>query len=90
MCSSDLTTPISPRGAVSTTMVVREKLTGQPVPPSARAVVDLWRDFIDERSGERLAALDPERLERIGVHRGVHCATLISASRRCEKRIALA
>ena len=39
-------------------MVVREKLTGQPVPPSAQNVVKLWRDFIDERGGERFAALD--------------------------------
>jgi cobaltochelatase CobT len=39
-------------------LVVREKLTGKPVPPSAASVVDLWRDFIDERGGKRFAALD--------------------------------
>ncbi len=39
-------------------LVVREKLTGKPVPPSAANVVNLWRDFINERGGERFAALD--------------------------------
>ncbi len=39
-------------------LVVREKLTGKPVPPSAQNVVNLWRDFIDERGGTRFAALD--------------------------------
>ncbi|MGB8819134.1 MAG: cobaltochelatase subunit CobT [Rhizobiaceae bacterium] len=39
-------------------LVVREKLTGQPVPPSAQNVVNLWRDFIDERGAEKFAALD--------------------------------
>ncbi|MEF2071403.1 cobaltochelatase subunit CobT [Consotaella aegiceratis] len=39
-------------------LIVREKLTGRPVPPSARALVDLWRDFVDEKAStkfERLA-----------------------------------
>ncbi len=31
-------------------MVVREKLTASPWPPSAQNVVNLWRDFINERS----------------------------------------
>ncbi len=39
-------------------LVVREKLTGKPVPPSAANVVNLWRDFINERGGERFVALD--------------------------------
>jgi cobaltochelatase CobT len=39
-------------------LIVREKLTGQPVPPSAKNVVDLWRDFINERGAEKFAALD--------------------------------
>ena len=33
-------------------MLVREKITGRPPPRSAEAVVDLWRDWIEERAGE--------------------------------------
>lgn len=39
-------------------LLVREQITGLPVPPSARGVVDLWRDFITERGGDKFAALD--------------------------------
>lgn len=35
--------------------LVRERLTGQPPPPSARKLVDLWRPIIEEKAG---AALD--------------------------------
>ncbi|KQT85859.1 cobaltochelatase subunit CobT [Aurantimonas sp. Leaf443] len=38
-------------------LMVREKLTGRPVPPSARALVDLWRDFVEERAGEKFDKL---------------------------------
>ncbi|WP_075291437.1 cobaltochelatase subunit CobT [Pararhizobium arenae] len=31
-------------------LLVREKLTGRPVPKSAGKVVDLWRDFIEEKA----------------------------------------
>jgi len=40
-------------------LVVRERLTGQPPPPSARNVADLWRPWIEEKAGadlDRLAA----------------------------------
>ncbi|MCB1382440.1 MAG: cobaltochelatase subunit CobT [Notoacmeibacter sp.] len=43
-------------------MVVREKLTGQPVPPSARNMVNLWRGWIEDKAGGDLAALG-EKLE---------------------------
>ena len=33
-------------------MLLREKLTGRAVPRNAENVVDLWRDWIDERVGE--------------------------------------
>ncbi len=39
-------------------MVVREKLTGAPPPRSAAGFVDLWRDWIDEQAGEKIAELD--------------------------------
>jgi cobaltochelatase CobT len=38
-------------------LVVREKLTGRKVPVSASNVVNLWKDFIDERGGAALAEL---------------------------------
>jgi cobaltochelatase CobT len=46
-------------------LMVREKLTGAPPPPSARPLVDLWRPFVEERaqgSLERLiAAIDDQK-----------------------------
>ncbi|MEP0325098.1 cobaltochelatase subunit CobT [Bauldia litoralis] len=39
-------------------MIVRERLTGQPPPASSLKVVDLWRDWIEERAGESLDKLD--------------------------------
>lgn len=38
-------------------MLVRERLTGLATPPSARNVVDLWRDDIETRAGKELDAL---------------------------------
>ncbi|GGC78767.1 cobaltochelatase subunit CobT [Chelatococcus reniformis] len=38
-------------------MLVRERLTGLKPPPAAQKVVDLWRDFIEERAGDDLDAL---------------------------------
>ena len=32
-------------------LMVREKLTGRPVPPSGEAMVSLWRDFVEEKAG---------------------------------------
>ncbi|MCB1495581.1 MAG: cobaltochelatase subunit CobT [Bauldia sp.] len=39
-------------------MIVRERLTGKPPPESSRKVVDLWRDWIEERAGDDLERLD--------------------------------
>ncbi|ODN69866.1 Aerobic cobaltochelatase subunit CobT [Methylobrevis pamukkalensis] len=39
-------------------LIVREKLTGKAPPPSARALVDLWRKFVEDKAGgdfDRLA-----------------------------------
>ena len=41
-------------------MMVRERLTGQPPPPAAKKLVDLWRPFIEDRAGRGL-----DRLERL-------------------------
>ena len=38
-------------------LLVREKITGRPVPKSARKIVDLWRPFIEERAAADLARL---------------------------------
>ena len=43
-------------------LIVRERLTGQAPPAAARQLVELWRDFIEERAGQNLDRLD-EALE---------------------------
>ena len=43
-------------------MLVREKITGLKPPKSAEAVVDLWRDWIEERAGDSIENLG-ERLD---------------------------
>ncbi len=39
-------------------MMVRERLTGTPPPESARAMVDLWRPWVEEKAGEDFARLN--------------------------------
>ena len=41
-------------------MIVRERLTGENPPPTARKLVELWRPLIEERAGRNL-----DRLERV-------------------------
>src|SRR5271170_6770673 len=41
-------------------MIVRERLTGETPPATARKLVDLWRPLIEERAGRNL-----DRLERV-------------------------
>lgn len=38
-------------------LMVRERLTGRPVPPSARAIVDVWRDWIEDKAGPKFERL---------------------------------
>ena len=38
-------------------LMVRERLTGRPPPKSSRKVVELWRDWIEERAGKDLSRL---------------------------------
>jgi cobaltochelatase CobT len=38
-------------------LIVRERLTGKAPPESGRKVVDLWRDWIEERAGDDFARL---------------------------------
>lgn len=35
-------------------LLVREKLIGEPVPSTAQAILDPWRDYIEQRIGDRL------------------------------------
>ena len=39
-------------------LIVRERLTGAAPPATARAMVDLWRPWIEERAGRALARMD--------------------------------
>ncbi|MBM6593517.1 cobaltochelatase subunit CobT [Microvirga pudoricolor] len=38
-------------------LMVRERLTGQKPPPAAAKIVDLWRDFIEDKAGQDLNGL---------------------------------
>ncbi|MBO0905325.1 cobaltochelatase subunit CobT [Jiella sp. MQZ13P-4] len=38
-------------------LMVREKLTGRAIPDSARALVDIWRDFVEEKAGRNFDKL---------------------------------
>jgi cobaltochelatase CobT len=38
-------------------LMVRERLTGEPPPASSRAIVDLWREWIEDRGGDDLSRL---------------------------------
>lgn len=39
-------------------LIVRERLTGQKPPKSAQALVDVWRDWVEEKAGKSLSKLD--------------------------------
>ena len=38
-------------------LMVREKLTGRPAPKSGERVVDLWRDWVEEKAGDDIDGL---------------------------------
>ncbi|WP_062016610.1 cobaltochelatase subunit CobT [Aureimonas sp. AU4] len=38
-------------------LMVRERLTGRPIPKSAEALVDVWRDWIEGKAGDKLDRL---------------------------------
>ncbi|NWH07717.1 MAG: cobaltochelatase subunit CobT [Alphaproteobacteria bacterium] len=40
-------------------LMVRERLTGRPVPASAKKLVEAWRPWIEEKAGKDLERLDP-------------------------------
>ncbi|NJN52495.1 MAG: cobaltochelatase subunit CobT, partial [Gammaproteobacteria bacterium] len=43
--------------AIAVGLLVRERLTGRPLPPSAENVVRHWREYIDDRAGDDIEAL---------------------------------
>ncbi|WP_420559817.1 cobaltochelatase subunit CobT [Tepidicaulis sp.] len=43
--------------AEAVALMVREKLTGAAVPEGARALVDFWREWVDEKAGKDMARL---------------------------------
>jgi len=45
-------------------LMVREKLTGQKPPESARKFVNLWREYIDDKAGDAISALDNELIDQ--------------------------
>ncbi len=43
--------------SVAVGLIVRQRLTGRALPPSAENVVRFWRDFVEERAGQHIDAL---------------------------------
>ena len=35
-------------------LILREKLTGQPAPAASQPLVNLWRDWIEEKAGAKM------------------------------------
>jgi cobaltochelatase CobT len=50
-------------------LIIRERLTGAKLPPSAAAMVALWRDFIEEKAGSDLDRLVRSQLDQAGFAR---------------------
>ncbi|HWK45331.1 MAG TPA: cobaltochelatase subunit CobT [Stellaceae bacterium] len=57
---SDVTLPDAIR------LLAREQMTGEPPPPAARRVVELWRPYLEARVGKELAELDRSMFDQEG------------------------
>ncbi|MBY0612967.1 MAG: cobaltochelatase subunit CobT [Beijerinckiaceae bacterium] len=53
-------------------LLVRERLTGQRPPKAAQKIVDLWRDFIEERAGKDLDQLGSSLEDQRSFARAIH------------------
>jgi len=53
-------------------LMMRERLTGQAPPKSAEKVVELWRDFIEERSADELDSLSAQVEDQAAFAKGLH------------------
>jgi len=58
-------------------LMVRERLTGAPAPKNAQGVVDLWRQFVEERAGAELDRLSTSIEDQRAFGKAVH--SLLSA-----------
>ena len=52
-------------------LILREKLTGQAVPPSARVAVELWRDLIEGKIARHVAKLQHDLADQVEFSRDV-------------------
>jgi cobaltochelatase CobT len=50
--------------SVAVGLLVRQSLTGRPLPPSAEHVVHFWRDYVEEHAGEDIRALGEHLLDQ--------------------------
>ncbi|HEX7037207.1 MAG TPA: cobaltochelatase subunit CobT [Pseudomonadales bacterium] len=50
--------------AVAVGLLVRQRLTGRPLPPSAEHVVQFWRDYVEEHAGEHIDRLQEHLLDQ--------------------------
>ncbi|MDR3497676.1 MAG: cobaltochelatase subunit CobT [Parvibaculum sp.] len=50
-------------------MIVRERLTGEAPPPSAKTLVDLWRPWVEEKAGKDLGRLQELMADQTGFAR---------------------
>ncbi|WP_316862952.1 cobaltochelatase subunit CobT [uncultured Cohaesibacter sp.] len=50
-------------------LIVREKLTGTPIPKSAHHLVEQWRDWVEQTAGDSLSDLGEEMLDQAGFAR---------------------
>ncbi len=62
--------------SIAVGLIVRQQLTGRPLPPSAENVVRFWRDYVDERAGDHIAALREVVADQGGFAR--RCRSLMS------------
>ncbi|MEQ8858721.1 MAG: cobaltochelatase subunit CobT [Pseudomonadales bacterium] len=50
--------------SVAVGLLVRQHLTGRPLPPSAEHVVQFWRDYVEENAGDDIEALKEHILDQ--------------------------
>ena len=50
--------------SVAVGLLVRQHLTGRPLPPSAEHVVQFWRDYVEEHAGDDIARLKEHVLDQ--------------------------
>ena len=51
--------------SVAVGLIVRQRITGRELPPSAENVVRFWRDYVEERAGEHIDLLRDKLLNQV-------------------------